>query len=158
LHASPAIERRPSLCLGRLYLMSRSYRLSGRRGGNRTHNPRLRRPVLYPIELLARDSSIVTLNDHAGKSRLLDHRSGHCSALTIAAVKASRHSARQALAAPSDLPHAVRYAVAPRSYRSSSISARRTTRSTRQHRSCTLRSRSHKALQYRSACSWQLHC
>ena len=25
----------------------------GRRGGNRTHNPRLRRPVLYPIELLA---------------------------------------------------------------------------------------------------------
>src|SRR5208283_2231822 len=26
----------------------------GRRGGNRTHNPRLRRPVLYPIELLAR--------------------------------------------------------------------------------------------------------
>ena len=36
--------------------------------GNRTHNPRLRRPVLYPIELLARNSSIVTLNDHAGKS------------------------------------------------------------------------------------------
>ena len=29
------------------------------RGGNRTHNPRLRRPVLYPIELLARDSFIV---------------------------------------------------------------------------------------------------
>ncbi len=28
--------------------------LNGRRGGNRTHNPRLRRPVLYPIELLAR--------------------------------------------------------------------------------------------------------
>ena len=28
--------------------------LSGRRGGDRTHNPRLRRPVLYPIELLAR--------------------------------------------------------------------------------------------------------
>jgi hypothetical protein len=27
--------------------------LSGRRGGDRTHNPRLRRPVLYPIELLA---------------------------------------------------------------------------------------------------------
>ena len=27
--------------------------LNGRRGGNRTHNPRLRRPVLYPIELLA---------------------------------------------------------------------------------------------------------
>jgi hypothetical protein len=26
----------------------------GRRGGDRTHNPRLRRPVLYPIELLAR--------------------------------------------------------------------------------------------------------
>ena len=25
----------------------------GRRGGNRTHNPRLRRPVLYPVELLA---------------------------------------------------------------------------------------------------------
>src|SRR5580658_2866283 len=25
----------------------------GGRGGNRTHNPRLRRPVLYPIELLA---------------------------------------------------------------------------------------------------------
>lgn len=27
---------------------------AGGRGGNRTHNPRLRRPVLYPIELLAR--------------------------------------------------------------------------------------------------------
>ena len=29
------------------------WRLNGGRGGNRTHNPRLRRPVLYPIELLA---------------------------------------------------------------------------------------------------------
>ena len=29
--------------------------LGGRRGGNRTHNPRLRRPVLYPVELLARN-------------------------------------------------------------------------------------------------------
>ena len=27
--------------------------LNGGRGGNRTHNIRLRRPVLYPIELLA---------------------------------------------------------------------------------------------------------
>src|SRR4051794_20637058 len=27
--------------------------LNGGRGGDRTHNPRLRRPVLYPIELLA---------------------------------------------------------------------------------------------------------
>ena len=27
---------------------------NGGRGGNRTHNHRLRRPVLYPIELLAR--------------------------------------------------------------------------------------------------------
>jgi hypothetical protein len=27
--------------------------INGRRGGDRTHNPRLRRPVLYPIELLA---------------------------------------------------------------------------------------------------------
>jgi hypothetical protein len=35
----------------------------GGRGGNRTHNPRLRRPVLYPIELLARGcaSAIVTV-------------------------------------------------------------------------------------------------
>jgi integrase len=32
--------------------------LNGRRGGNRTHNPRLRRPVLYPIELLARVFSL----------------------------------------------------------------------------------------------------
>src|SRR5580704_13358333 len=31
--------------------------LNGGRGGNRTHNPRLRRPVLYPIELLAREWS-----------------------------------------------------------------------------------------------------
>ena len=31
-----------------------SLNLNGGRGGNRTHNPRLRRPVLYPIELLAR--------------------------------------------------------------------------------------------------------
>lgn len=29
------------------------------RGGDRTHNPRLRRPVLYPIELLARVLPIV---------------------------------------------------------------------------------------------------
>jgi hypothetical protein len=35
--------------------------VSGGRGGNRTHNPRLRRPVLYPIELLAR-ASIVPSN------------------------------------------------------------------------------------------------
>ena len=34
---------------------------NGRRGGNRTHNPRLRRPVLYPIELLARASLIVAV-------------------------------------------------------------------------------------------------
>ena len=32
--------------------------LNGRRGGDRTHNPRLRRPVLYPIELLARAVSL----------------------------------------------------------------------------------------------------
>ena len=31
--------------------------INGGRGGNRTHNPRLRRPVLYPIELLAHASS-----------------------------------------------------------------------------------------------------
>ena len=34
----------------------------GRRGGDRTHNPRLRRPVLYPIELLAHALLIVALN------------------------------------------------------------------------------------------------
>ncbi len=33
--------------------------LNGRRGGDRTHNPRLRRPVLYPIELLARSLLIL---------------------------------------------------------------------------------------------------
>jgi hypothetical protein len=32
--------------------------INGGRGGNRTHNPRLRRPVLYPIELLARFLSL----------------------------------------------------------------------------------------------------
>ena len=41
---------------------NKSFIFSGGRGGNRTHNPRLRRPVLYPIELLARCTSIVTLN------------------------------------------------------------------------------------------------
>ena len=30
-----------------------SFIFYGGRGGDRTHNPRLRRPVLYPIELLA---------------------------------------------------------------------------------------------------------
>ena len=33
----------------------------GRQGGARTHNPRLRRPVLYPVELLAHSFFIVTL-------------------------------------------------------------------------------------------------
>jgi hypothetical protein len=36
-----------------IYGCSGAHCLSGGRGGNRTHNPRLRRPVLYPIELLA---------------------------------------------------------------------------------------------------------
>ena len=35
-----------------------SYSKNGRRGGDRTHNPRLRRPVLYPIELLAHAFSL----------------------------------------------------------------------------------------------------
>jgi hypothetical protein len=35
----------------------------GRRGGDRTHNPRLRRPVLYPIELLAPVHIILASND-----------------------------------------------------------------------------------------------
>ena len=35
----------------RMKLINSKY--SGGRGGDRTHNPRLRRPVLYPIELLA---------------------------------------------------------------------------------------------------------
>jgi hypothetical protein len=39
--------RRNRLCLFKCLI------LNGRRGGDRTHNPRLRRPVLYPIELLA---------------------------------------------------------------------------------------------------------
>ena len=33
---------------------SKTLILGGRRVGDRTRNPRLRRPVLYPIELLAR--------------------------------------------------------------------------------------------------------
>jgi hypothetical protein len=41
----------------------------GRRGGDRTHNPRLRRPVLYPIELLAR-VSIVTLNRRTAHAQM----------------------------------------------------------------------------------------
>ncbi len=40
------------------YLKTGEVWISGGRGGNRTHNPRLRRPVLYPIELLARILSL----------------------------------------------------------------------------------------------------
>gem|GEM_PF-6909029 len=36
------------------YMKILKTRLSGRQGGVRTRNPRLRRPVLYPVELLAR--------------------------------------------------------------------------------------------------------
>src|SRR5258708_23883300 len=33
--------------------------MGGRRGGDRTHNPRLRRPVLYPMEALPNNALIV---------------------------------------------------------------------------------------------------
>src|SRR6185312_6838520 len=36
-----------------IFRLVRTNAIFGGRGGNRTHNPRLRRPVLYPIELLA---------------------------------------------------------------------------------------------------------
>ena len=45
--------RRARLSLDMFRGLSGRNELNGRRGGNRTHNPRLRRPVLYPIELLA---------------------------------------------------------------------------------------------------------
>ena len=43
-----------------LELSADGYR-SGRQGGARTRNPRLRRPVLYPVELLAHAYFIVAL-------------------------------------------------------------------------------------------------
>jgi hypothetical protein len=42
-----------SRCVYRRPYLVKLLILNGRRGGDRTHNPRLRRPVLYPIELLA---------------------------------------------------------------------------------------------------------
>ena len=56
--------------------------LNGRRGGDRTHNPRLRRPVLYPIELLARCGCLFHCNRYGGLERRL--KNGLCGGLTCA--------------------------------------------------------------------------
>jgi hypothetical protein len=48
---------------------------NGGRGGDRTHNHRLRRPVLYPIELLAR---IVALHSNVESKEPLQLTSVDC--------------------------------------------------------------------------------
>jgi hypothetical protein len=66
--------------------------MNGGRGGNRTHNHRLRRPVLYPIELLAHfplcpDESIVPERAEIGPGMPIDRewqiRKGHSGVLSV---------------------------------------------------------------------------
>src|ERR1035441_6412619 len=65
---------------------SKSLILNGGRGGNRTHNPRLRRPVLYPIELLAR-------GHHESKNaRRGAHIACHCKCIRCARAAAAGDS------------------------------------------------------------------
>ncbi len=56
----------------------------GGRGGDRTHNPELRRLVLYPIELLARSVSVTIVAGALRKREFLRGRSGGFSSASVA--------------------------------------------------------------------------
>src|SRR5579875_3765414 len=63
----------------------------GRRGRNRTCNPRLRRPVLYPIELLARAGLVIEVPDPEGKRVLWVDCSGAATRFELAAAQQRGH-------------------------------------------------------------------